>query len=149
MDFDCDVIIAGAGPVGLFMAAELGMRGLSVYTFDDKPGTSTHPAANANSARTMEHFRRLGLSAEVRSLGLPADHPTDVAYFTRLSTHELARLHQPSSSFAVNRVRELESIWPTPNYPTVVRSFMSSRYFAAPPKAMRAIACNIFPQFRM
>lgn len=117
MNYDCDVIIAGGGPVGLFLAAELGMRGLSVRTFDDKPGTSTHPAANANSARTMEHYRRLGLAAEIRALGLPGDHPTDVAYFTRLSTHELARLRQPSSSFAVNRARELESIWPTPELP--------------------------------
>lgn len=117
MNFDCDVIIAGGGPVGLFLAAELGMRGLSVRVFDDKAGTSTHPAANANSARTMEHFRRLGLAAEIRGLGLPADHPTDVAYFTRLATHELARLHQPSSSFAINRMRELESIWPTPELP--------------------------------
>lgn len=117
MNFDCDVIIAGGGPVGLFLAAELGMRGLSVRVFDDKAGTSTHPAANANSARTMEHFRRLGLSTEIRGLGLPGDHPTDVAYFTRLATHELARLRQPSSSFARNRVRELESIWPTPELP--------------------------------
>lgn len=117
MHYDCDVIIAGGGPVGLFLAAELGMRGLSTAVFDDKPGTSTHPAANANSARTMEHYRRLGIAAEIRSVGLPADHPTDVAYFTRLATHELARLRQPSSSFAVNRLRELESIWPTPELP--------------------------------
>ena len=117
MNFDCDVIIAGGGPVGLFLAAELGMRGLSVRVFDDKPGTSTHPAANANSARTMEHYRRLGISAEIRALGLPPDHPTDVAYFTRLGTHELARLRQPSSSFAVNRLRDLEFLWPTPELP--------------------------------
>jgi len=117
MNFDCDVIIAGGGPVGLFLAAELGMRGLSVRVFDDKPGTSTHPAANANSARTMEHYRRLGISAEIRALGLPPDHPTDVAYFTRLGTHELARLRQPSSSFAVNRLRELKFLWPTPELP--------------------------------
>ncbi|NMM04083.1 NAD(P)-binding protein [Paraburkholderia sp. RP-4-7] len=42
---DCDVIIVGGGPVGLFLAAELGQRGISVEVFDAKPGTSTHPAA--------------------------------------------------------------------------------------------------------
>ena len=67
---NCDVIIVGGGPVGLFLAAELGQRGVSVEVFDAKPGTSTHPAANANSARTMEHFRRIGISAAVRKLGL-------------------------------------------------------------------------------
>lgn len=75
MAYDCDIIIVGAGPVGLFLAAELGMRGLSVKVFDDKAGTCTHPAANANSARTMEHFRRLGISKEVRSPGCQATTP--------------------------------------------------------------------------
>ncbi|CAM5216686.1 Ferredoxin--NADP reductase [Castellaniella defragrans] len=37
MDEVYDVAIAGGGPVGLFLAAELGMRGLSVALFDDKP----------------------------------------------------------------------------------------------------------------
>lgn len=117
MQYDCDVLIAGAGPVGLFLAAELGMRGLAVQLFDDKSGTSSHPAANANSARTMEHYRRLGISAEVRSLGLPGDHPTDVAYFTRLSQHELARLHQPGSADAPAKARDMEFLWPTPELP--------------------------------
>lgn len=39
----------------------------------------------------MEHFRRLGFATEIRAQGLPADHPTDIAYFTRYTTHELAR----------------------------------------------------------
>jgi 2-polyprenyl-6-methoxyphenol hydroxylase-like FAD-dependent oxidoreductase len=117
MMYDCDVIVAGGGPVGLFLAAELGKRGLSVRLFDDKAGTSTHPAANANSARTMEHFRRLGISAEIRQLGLPHDHPTDVAYFTRLSEYELARLTQPSWQQAMAKVREREFTWPTPEPP--------------------------------
>ncbi|TAL79906.1 MAG: hypothetical protein EPN76_01075 [Burkholderiaceae bacterium] len=117
MAYDCDIIIVGAGPVGLFLATELGMRGMSVKVFDDKAGTCTHPAANANSARTMEHFRRLGISKEVRSLGLPGDHATDVAYYTRLSQHELARLAQPSSDNAVSKVRDYEFLWPTPELP--------------------------------
>jgi 2-polyprenyl-6-methoxyphenol hydroxylase-like FAD-dependent oxidoreductase len=35
---------------------------------------------------------------------LPADHPTDVAYFTRFAAHELARLHMPSADEVRRRV---------------------------------------------
>ncbi|HZZ11247.1 MAG TPA: FAD-dependent monooxygenase [Paraburkholderia sp.] len=114
---NCDVIIVGGGPVGLFLAAELGQRGISVELFDAKPGTSTHPAANANSARTMEHFRRIGISAAVRALGLPGDYAPDVAYFTSIAGHELARLHQPSSQTAVAWAKAHAFTWATPEPP--------------------------------
>ncbi len=114
---DCDVIIVGGGPVGLFLAAELGQRGIRVEVFDAKPGTSTHPAANANSARTMEHFRRIGISAAVRSLGLPCDYAPDVAYFTSIAGHELARLNQPSSQAAVEWAKAHAFTWATPEPP--------------------------------
>ncbi|MFM0434614.1 FAD-dependent monooxygenase [Paraburkholderia aspalathi] len=114
---DCDVIIVGGGPVGLFLAAELGQRGISVEVFDAKPGTSTHPAANANSARTMEHFRRIGISAAIRSLGLPRDYAPDVAYFTSITGHELARLHQPASQDAVEWAKAHSFTWATPEPP--------------------------------
>jgi hypothetical protein len=39
----------------------------------------------------MEHFRRLGISKAVRSLGPPGDHATDVAYYTRLSQSKTSR----------------------------------------------------------
>jgi len=114
---DCDVLIVGGGPVGLFLAAELGRRGVQVQLFDTKAGTSTHPAANANSARTMEHFRRIGISAAVRTMGLPTDYPADIAYFTSIAGHELARLRQPSSSDAVQWAKEHSFTWSTPEPP--------------------------------
>ena len=114
---DCEVIIVGGGPVGLFLAAELGQRGVSVELFDAKRGTSRHPAANANSARTMEHFRRIGIASKVRSLGLPADYAPDVAYFTSIAGHELARLHQPASRDAVQWAKGHAFTWPTPEPP--------------------------------
>ncbi|GAC1412248.1 MAG: FAD-dependent oxidoreductase [Burkholderiaceae bacterium] len=114
---DCDVVIVGGGPVGLFLAAELGQRGIRVELFDAKPGTSVHPAANANSARTMEHFRRIGIASTVRTLGLPPDYSPDIAYFTSLAGHELARLSQPASGKAVDSARAHSFTWPTPEPP--------------------------------
>lgn len=46
----------------------------------------------------MEHYRRLGLAAAIRKLGLPQGQATDVAYFTRLDGYELARLCMPSEA---------------------------------------------------
>ena len=93
----CDVLIVGGGPTGLVLAHELGRRGVCAVLVDDKPDTSILPAANATQARTMEHFRRLGLADEIRSQGLPPDYPTDVTYWTRYCRHELARFALPAS----------------------------------------------------
>jgi 2-polyprenyl-6-methoxyphenol hydroxylase-like FAD-dependent oxidoreductase len=84
---DAEIIIAGGGPCGLVLANELGRRGIATLLFNDRETTSPYPQANATQARTMEHYRRLGFVRRVREAGLPADYPTDVAYFTRFTTH--------------------------------------------------------------
>ena len=61
---------AGAGPFGLMLACELGRRGIGCLLIDPKTRIADVAQANATQARTMEHFRRLGLAAEIRALGL-------------------------------------------------------------------------------
>lgn len=92
---DADVVVAGGGPGGLVLALELGRRGVRTLLVNERSGTSPHPQANATQARTMEHFRRLGVAESVRAAGLPADYRPDIAYFTRLNGYELARFEQP------------------------------------------------------
>jgi 2-polyprenyl-6-methoxyphenol hydroxylase-like FAD-dependent oxidoreductase len=99
------------------LANELGRRGIAVVLVDQNPGTTRNAAANATQARTMEHFRRLGFADEVRSLGLPPDFPTDVAYFTRFARRELARFSLPSSRDARQLVTTLSGSWSAAELP--------------------------------
>lgn len=114
---ETDVAIVGAGPCGLMLANELGRRGISVQVVDREPGVATAPQANATQARTMEHYRRLGFSEDIRNMGLPRDYPTDVAYFTTFTGYELARYKQPSSGDAAQHVRKICDVWNGPELP--------------------------------
>lgn len=114
---DTDLLIAGGGPCGLMLANELGRRGVRTLLVDAKPGTAFNPQANATQARTMEHFRRLGFAHEIRALGLPADHPTDIAYFTRFAGHELARLRLPTAAEAIVQVKTMTGSWSAAELP--------------------------------
>ena len=112
-----EVLIAGGGPCGLMAALELGRRGVRCLLVDRKPSTAFNPQANATQARTMEHLRRLGLAERVRALGLPAEHPTDVAYLTRFAGHELARLRLPTAAAARGLARTLSGSWSAAELP--------------------------------
>lgn len=93
-----EVLILGGGAAGLVLAIELGRRGVPCAVFEEDAGPPDFPKANNSTARTMEHYRRLGLADEIRRLGLPEDHPADVSYHTRFGLNEIARLQWPCSS---------------------------------------------------
>ena len=95
-DFNADVIVIGAGPVGLSLALHLDSYGVRTLLIESEQGARWYPKGNTNNARTMELLRKLGLADGVRALGLPDDHPFDVAFFTRLNAFEVARGHTPS-----------------------------------------------------
>ncbi len=114
---ETDVLIVGGGPCGLTLAIELGRRGVRCAMVDSKPATAFNPQANATQARTMEHFRRLGFAHEIRSLGLPPDHPTDIAYFTRYAGHELARIELPTAAQATVQVKSMSGDWSAAELP--------------------------------
>lgn len=108
------VAIVGAGPAGMVLAIELGRRNVACTLIDEDAAPPKFPKANATTARTMEHFRRLGFSAHIRELGLPGDFPQDIAYFTRYARHELARLPGLTREEARSRRARHDDRWPTP-----------------------------------
>lgn len=112
-----DVLIAGAGPCGLMLANELGLRNVPCLVVDPKATTAFNPQANATQARTMEHFRRIGIARQIRALGLPSHHPTDIAYFTRFARHELARLRLPTAAWATEQIKNLSGSWSAAELP--------------------------------
>jgi 2-polyprenyl-6-methoxyphenol hydroxylase-like FAD-dependent oxidoreductase len=97
-DHRTSVAIIGGGPVGLLLALFLDRHGVRSTVFNTESSTRFHPKGNTHNSRTMEHYRRLGISAAIRELGLPRDHPRDVAYFTRCNAWELARFRFPTEA---------------------------------------------------
>ena len=143
----CDVVIIGGGPCGLTLAIELGRRGISTILLEERTTPSRFPSANATQARTMEHYRRLGFAEKVRAQGLPPDYPTDIAYFTRYTRHEIARFSLPSARAAREMVKTLSGSWSAAELPHRV-----SQIFVEDVLRAEAAACptvSLRPGWRM
>jgi 2-polyprenyl-6-methoxyphenol hydroxylase-like FAD-dependent oxidoreductase len=115
MDAETFVLVVGGGPVGLAAAIELGWRSVPAVLVTDKLDTAQHPKCNNTNARSMEHFRRLGIADELRSEGLPPHIERASAYVTRFCGHEFGRLPRPYSD------------WPTPEIPNNVSQIVLER----------------------
>jgi 2-polyprenyl-6-methoxyphenol hydroxylase-like FAD-dependent oxidoreductase len=79
------VIILGAGPVGLALAADLGWRGVSCLVLEQTDGSIPQPKMLTVGSRTMEYCRRWGISRAVRAAAIPADYPRVTLYATALT----------------------------------------------------------------
>src|SRR6202140_4602848 len=75
---ETQVLIVGAGPVGLTLALDLGRRGVRCTLIERNTSTIELPKMERCNARTMEIYRRLGIAEQVRDAGLPRNAPMDV-----------------------------------------------------------------------
>lgn len=98
---DAQVIIVGAGPVGLTLAIDLGRRGVRCTLIERKAAPEFLPKMERCNARTMEMYRRMGLAEKIRAAGLRADIPMDV--YIVLSLTEPPLLHTPYPSVEAAR----------------------------------------------
>ena len=90
------VIIVGAGPVGLTLAIGLGRRGIRCILLEQKAAPQFLPKMERCNARTMEIYRRLGIAQKIRDAGFPRDVPMDVFIVTSLVEPPLLHLPYPS-----------------------------------------------------
>ncbi|WP_051379631.1 FAD-dependent oxidoreductase [Bradyrhizobium murdochi] len=113
-----DVLIVGAGPVGLTLALDLASRGIDVGIIEKRPaGEPPSVKCNHVSARSMEIFRRLKVSQDLRNAGLPEDYPNDVSYRTTTLGIEIARIKIPARKYRYSDKSGPDGWWPTPEPP--------------------------------
>jgi 2-polyprenyl-6-methoxyphenol hydroxylase-like FAD-dependent oxidoreductase len=115
---DVDVLIVGAGPVGLTLAIDLAWRGVAVTVVETRARAAPpEPKCNHVAARTMEIFRRLGIADKIRNAGLPADYPHDISYRTTFTGKELTRIKIPCRRDRFTDTDCADGDWPTPEPP--------------------------------
>ena len=87
-----DVLVIGAGPVGLSLAIELGHRGITCLLVERNDRVGYSPRAKTTNVRTREHLRRWGIADALRQASpIPPDYGANVVFATRMNGPVLAR----------------------------------------------------------
>ena len=123
------VLIVGAGPVGLALAADLGSRGVPCLAVEQGDGAPAHPRASAINARSMEFMRRWGIADKVREVGTPPDFSHAALYCTTLSGFQIARIERPHhggtkpGTTSPERPQRCNQLWLDPVLRDLAKSF--------------------------
>ena len=94
--YNTPVLIIGAGPVGLALALELGLRGIQCLIVEQRDGKVTLPKMNTVNTRTMEFCRRWGVATKIKQAGIGEDYPLDIRFITSMAGYELLRFRYPT-----------------------------------------------------
>ncbi|MGY3204817.1 FAD-dependent monooxygenase [Streptomyces sp. TE5632] len=101
------VLVVGAGPVGMVVALELARQGVSCVLVDREFETSVHPKLDYVNPRSMEFFRRLGITDDIRAAGVAPEHRADVIWSTGLAGEPITSWELPSVAEERQRIAEL------------------------------------------
>lgn len=136
------VLIVGAGPVGMSLALSLARRGIACTLVEMRPaGALPDVKCNHISARSMEMFRSLGVSQDLRAAGLPDDYPHDVSYRTSTLGQEIARIHIPGRRTRLTDHSGPDGDWPTPEPPHRINQRYIEPILAAHVQRQGLITC--------
>jgi len=114
---EIDVLIVGAGPVGLAAAIELGQRGIRCLVVERNDRVGYSPRAKTTNVRTREHLRRWGIADALREASpMSRDHPADVVFATRMNGPELARFRNAMNAEPARNNLYSESAQWVPQY---------------------------------
>jgi FAD-dependent monooxygenase len=101
------VLIAGGGPVGLLLATVLSHHGVRSVLLERNEVTTKWPKMDLTNARSMEMLRRLGLSEDMRKLGVPSDKSHNVLISSGLAAKEcVTKWELPSVDEFRRRIEE-------------------------------------------
>jgi 2-polyprenyl-6-methoxyphenol hydroxylase-like FAD-dependent oxidoreductase len=116
-DGETDVVIVGAGPVGLAAAIELGQRGVRCIVVERNDRVGYSPRAKTTNVRSREHLRRWGIADALRRASpISPDRPSTVVFATRMNGPLIARFENAvSGSRARNHLYSEEAQW-VPQY---------------------------------
>jgi 2-polyprenyl-6-methoxyphenol hydroxylase-like FAD-dependent oxidoreductase len=102
-----EVLIVGAGPVGLSASIELGRRGIRCIVVERNDRVGYSPRAKTTNVRTREHLRRWGIADALREASpIASDRPSTVVFATRMNGRLLARFEN-----ALNGNRERNNLY--------------------------------------
>ena len=112
-----DVIIVGAGPVGLSTAIELGRRKVRCLVIERNDRVGYSPRAKTTNVRTREHLRRWGIASALREASpISPNRPATVVFATRMNGHLLARFENAMNGSRLrNNLYSEEAQW-VPQY---------------------------------
>jgi 2-polyprenyl-6-methoxyphenol hydroxylase-like FAD-dependent oxidoreductase len=100
---DTQVLIVGAGPVGLTLAIDLARRGVRCILIEKNDAPLGYPKMERCNPRSMEIFRRLGLADTIRAAGYPPDWPMDTYLVFDLMRPPLFKMAHPTVAEAKAR----------------------------------------------
>lgn len=93
VDVDIDVLIVGAGPVGMLGGILAARHGLSSLVVERREGMRTTPAAHVVNARSYEICRQAGLDMDrIHAAGKDTAESGNVNFVTRLAGGLIGRL---------------------------------------------------------
>ena len=133
---DPEVLIVGAGPVGLAAAIELGHRGVRCLVIERNDRVGYAPRAKTTNVRTREHLRRWGIADALRrSSPIRPDRPSTIIFATRMNGPELARFEDALNGTSVRTNLYAEEAQWVPQY--VLEEVLRAHAMSLPDVAMR------------